>query len=209
MGGVPPGVSDVALIDHNVTVTGSELSDQCAVGGNSAGSLTVLPGGSLGVINGMGLGNGGEAGTLVIEGTGALTTEVLIIGMSISPGTLIIRPTANGSGGLTAIIVNSSLDVDFGNSILELDTSLYTPSLSDSWTAANYGSLSGGFWHKNAPAGFAISTNVARGGSPLIVTVTAVPSGLPLATALTLTLTALVLTLLGMFAVRRVRRQRG
>ena len=165
VGGTPPDGFDNADINHAVTVTGSESSLDSIVGVGSAGSLSILPGGSLTVgIGGLIVGAVGIAGTLVIEGTGALTTFTLDIGDGTSPGTLIIRPTANGSGGLTAIIVSSILDRDGTTGFLSLDTSLYTPVVSDSWTAATYGSLSGVFADLIAPAGFTISSNVSRGG---------------------------------------------
>ena len=112
-----------------------------------------------------------QDGTLVIEGGGASVN--LTGGLKFDNGGVVaIRPTANGAAGLSCIHLNN---LNYQGGGYELDTSLYTPALGDSWEVVDYaGGINGGGATVAAPFGFTIVEDQSTPGI-IRITVTGVP----------------------------------
>jgi hypothetical protein len=143
------------------TNSGADVSaDNLRVGWMGPGAFT-MSGGSLSVTNFTDVGTEGFDATLTVEGASpTISANDLSVG---ADATLVIRPTGNGSAGLSAIGSNGNVTVDPG-STLELDASLYTPAAGDEWDViATGGTINGTFDTLTAPAGLLIEQEVSGG----------------------------------------------
>lgn len=148
-------------------------------GGSVTGQLQVAPSGSEGTLSISGgsltlsslqvAGFGGAPlGFLVVEGgaasidaqTTAFTNTFLGVGARVT-----VRPTANGSAGLSTVLA-PNLQIQAG-AALELDTSLYAAQVGDEWDVFTYsGSLlgAGSFTTLTATSGWTVEQDVSTPG---------------------------------------------
>ncbi|MCB9849201.1 MAG: exo-alpha-sialidase [Phycisphaerales bacterium] len=164
-----------------VDLSGGTVScDSLAIGLGGPGQLTIS-GGDLDVAFNLRIGAVGSIGRLKIVGGSATLALSDNDGFSHSvnigaDGTLEITPTTNDAFGLTAMGCNQrGVFIDSNGSTLELDTSVYSPSLNDSWTVITDSSeITGSFGSLIAPAGFALEQDITTSGE-LIIRVTQSP----------------------------------
>lgn len=215
LSGQVPTTSDGLFTDvfHNVIISDAQDSLDIVIAGG--GSITVTPAGSHVGDSCCGVGVGASfsgPGTLIIEGTGTIIMEQLLVGGMGDTGTLVVRPTANGAPGLRFVQVNNLVTIN-ANSVIELDVSLYSPVVDDSWVIIQSGfsdvTITGAFGSKVEPSGVTFTTSGARGGPLPLVTLTVTGFGMPDATMPAATYWGLgalflVLTLAGrVYALRR------
>ena len=161
--------------DGTIDVTGGQLTsvlDATELGYVDGTGILQVRGGDVDLL-GLRIGDTLDAGRLLMEGsTGSLEiTNTLRVG---EQGTFTVRPTADGASGLAPVICDR---VNYRpGSVLELDTSLYTPEVGDSWEIAHYTtSVTNTPTTLTAPEGYTI---VEEQSTPGVVrlTVTEVPS---------------------------------
>lgn len=209
--GVSLGFGDVGTLN----LTGGSLTSTADISTNnvSPGSFTIS-GGTLLLTGASARLRVGLFGTsvLTVEGGAASITVNSTVGSPgfdiFGGGTLRIRPTGNGAAGLSVIHVTAGA-VALGGTI-ELDTSLYTPQVNDSWDVilVDSGLFSGSFATVVAPEGFTFSQLEvpARGSIPekFVVTVTGVPApALPVLGYVGLAALFALLSMAGFLGIRR------
>lgn len=185
-GGVILGRADTGALEIRnggslVNAAGSNVVGSVLVGNSvSTGTLTVEPGGSLTAVS-LSLSNAGSS-SVSLGGTTAGTTTVAVDSASLSADTRIIGPNVNftvtndlvfgGTNTLTAEITglsHSAIQVTGNaqlNGTLNVEFNGYVPSVGNSWTLVDAGTVTGGF----APT---VTTNATFGpGQTLIVSQT-------------------------------------
>jgi hypothetical protein len=156
------------------------------IGGQPSATYTIS-GGSLGfgglgfpTLDGLSIvGSEGDHGALVIEGSGSsVQFRALQFGTASTIGELVLRPTAGGSDGLTALQALGTLDLSSDLDVLTIEPQ-YALQYGDSWVVANASAgIVGEFTTVNTPVGFDASLEVI--GGQLIVTVDATLNSCPI-----------------------------
>ena len=158
-----------------IEMSAGSLSGARLTIGSSSEGLFQIRGGTL-TVSQLWIGASSATGTLLIEGGAATIDATAANPVEFgADARIVVRPTANGVAGLSAIQIGSS---EFGSQArLELDTSAYAPQIGDEWVVLSYNSLFLGeqFPVVVAPVGYTVEqdTSVA---DQLSLRVTGIPA---------------------------------
>lgn len=172
------GSGSVSILDGTVVFTGSGVS--LNIGGAGPGEVTIMEGtldNSQGLVAVGGTFVSQAGGVLTLDGPlgSVFASDMLVGGMTAAaPGEIVIRPTADGLGGLEPItVLNSLMFSAVASSTLTVDPQ-YPVQIGDSWVLFSTAApATGTFDTVNFPSG--IAGTVDYQPNQVVVTITGVP----------------------------------